>query len=456
MSPLRRLAVATGGLALGALVFAATRGEAPDTAMTAVVQRGALTVELSATGTLRPVASLTYRSPLPGRELEIVAMVAEGTRVEVGDLLVRFDATELQEDLDRLQQELRQLRLDLQVAHAQRQEAEAALQMTIEGDGALTVEEARLRAQAAERKTARLRAELDELRPLLERGFITRDELARTVTELEQAEDDLAFARRRSEIAVRLTQPREKQRASLQLAQRHAEIENLSGRVEAAEQRLRQLHDIVAACDVHAERAGLVVHEMYLNASPRRKVRVGDRVTASQAVLTIPEVSRMVVEASVGESEMHRLRPGQPAVIHVEAFPELRLTGSVVRIGTLAAIAQDRPLDGRRFDVVVEVDPNTADLRPEMTARADVLVGRLDDAVLVPVTAIVADGPMLRAHVASPLRLESRTVEVGLSNGRLVEVKSGLQVGERVMLVDPLAPEPPSSSASSPYAAATQ
>src|SRR5262245_43325291 len=86
---------------LGAIgVFAFVRSEtAFDASTTATVRRGALTPTLTVAGLLKPVQSISYHSPLTGRESEITFLAPEGTRVTDGDLLIRFDAVPLQRDL---------------------------------------------------------------------------------------------------------------------------------------------------------------------------------------------------------------------------------------------------------------------------------------------------------------------------------------------------------------------
>src|SRR5262245_6226905 len=258
--------------------------------LTAVVRRGTLTPKLTATGTLRPAQSITYRSPLGGREAEITFLVPEGTRVSEGDLLVRLDATELQRDLERAVQERRQAQVDLQVAEIDRQEGQTAVDSLAEGEGALSIDEAKTRLQLAEKKVARLQEEHDTLAPLLEKGFITREELRKTADELEQANEELALTRRRAEILIERTHPRDRQRAQLQLAQKNAQRENVLARVTETAARVKLLQDQLENSSLYARRPGLVVYEEFLAASPRRKVRVGDRVTSSQGLLTIPEV----------------------------------------------------------------------------------------------------------------------------------------------------------------------
>jgi HlyD family secretion protein len=424
------------------------RRNAVDASMTAVVQRGTLTSQLTTSGTLRPIQSLTYRSQIVGREVEILALAPEGSRVQEGDLLVRLDSTELERDVERMRQDLRQLQMDLQVAHSERQDAEATVKMVTEGEGALTVDEARTRLQLAQKKAERLRQEFEQLKPLLDKGFITRDELARTSNELEQAEEELSLARKRADVVVQLTHPREKQRAALQLAQKQSQLENVVGRVQEAELRLQQMTALVESCAIYARRPGLVVYEEFMNASPRRKVRVGDRVSPTQGLVTIPEVNRMLVEASVGEAEVHRVQPGQAASVRVEAFPSLRLTGRVVRVGTLASASVERPLDDKRFDLIIELDATNAELRPEMTARADILVGMRQNVLLLPVNAVFEEQGAFVAHVPGIAGLETRRLELGESNDQFVEVVSGVGENDRVMLVAPApgASAPPAAS----------
>lgn len=211
----RRRLAALAALAVCLLAGAAWwRGSRVNAPLVAIVRKGPLTARLTTSGILRPVQSITYRSPLAGRESEILDLAPEGARVKEGDLLTRLDVTELQRDLERARQELRQAQMELQVAHVERQEAEATAKAVSEGEGALTVEEARTRLQIAQRKAERLRQEYGQLKPLLDKGFITRDELKKTSDELEQADEELTLARKRTDVVVGLSHPRELQRAA--------------------------------------------------------------------------------------------------------------------------------------------------------------------------------------------------------------------------------------------------
>jgi HlyD family secretion protein len=427
-----------------------------DRALTVAVRRGTLNLRLTETGVLRPAQSITYRAPLAGRELEITFLAPEGIHVNEGDLILRLDTGELEAEVRRATQDLRQAQMDLQSSGIERQEAAAGLDSLEQGEKSLGLDEARVQLRVAEKKVERLRSEVEALKPLLTKGFITRDELERSSFELEQAEAEVQLARKKAEIYVERTYPHDRERARLTLAQKAAQEINVQQRVQEAAARLEELRGAYQRCTVYAERPGLIVYEEYLAANPRRKVRVGDRVTRSQGLITIPEVGHMVVESSVDEAVVHKLQPGLPATVRLDAYPDLTLTGKVGRVGTLARAAFDRPFEDKRFDLVIDVDPTQADLRPEMTARVDVLLGELADRLLLPVNAVFDHEGVMVAHVVHLWGLETRRLDLGENSDLFVEVRSGLSAGERVTLVEPAAGAEPAGGAPGGAAAASK
>lgn len=416
-----------------------------DPLLSAVVQRSDLTATVTTSGIVRPMRSLTYRSPIAGRDAEIRELAPEGTRVNEGDLIVRLDTTDLERERDRVRQDLEQARIDVQVADGEWEEAGAALKAVAEGEGTLTVDEARATLQAAERRVERLRQEFGQMKPLLDKGFITREELAKTGDLLEESETDLSLARKRTDIVVQMTHPRERQRATVVLAQKASQLARARSRVLETEARLTAFSELIDACVIHASGAGLVVYEEFLGANPRRKIRVGDRVYSTQGLITIPEVDRLVIETSVSEAEVRRVKPGQTATVRAEAFPDLKLTGTVTRVGTLATTSINRPFEEKRFDLIISLDQAPADLRPEMTARADIIVGSKSRVLVVPVTAVFEQQGRSVVYVLGGSGLEARVVDAGDSSDQIVEILSGLREGERVSLNRPTSPPSPSA-----------
>lgn len=429
------LAAGLAGSVLAAGLLGLRGSPADDSAFTWVVDRGDLVAELVEAGTLRAARSLTYRSPVNGRELEIVQLTEEGSRVVEGDVLARLETRDLEADLRQAESNVQDVALARQVADLELLEATAELESTRDGEGALTLEESRANLTLTEKKVDRLQREVRNLEPLLERGFITGEELERSQAELEAAEAELTIARRRARVLVEQTHPVGQRRAELQLAQKRAQRDAVNRRLVAARRRVAEIGGLIERCTIRARGPGLIVHEEFMASSPRRKVRIGDRVTPSQGIVRVVEVSRMLVDTSVPERSVHRVHPGQPVTVRLEAFPDLALSGRVASIGVLARIARERMVETKRFDVTVELDPAAAELRPEMTARVDIRVGERRDVVRLPVNALFERDGMTMVNALRGGRAELRQVELGEQNRQFAEVVAGVGEGDRVLIV---------------------
>lgn len=439
MTKTRAIVVGGGVVAvLGSTVaLAMYRGSTSDGIPNATAQRQDLRVMVAETGILRPARSLTYRSPLAGREVEVTFLAPEGTYVAEGDLIAQLDTSELARDLERATQTERQSALDERLAVADEEDAHSGVDSASNGEKAIELEDIEAKLALMQRKVARLRAEHDGLEPLLVKGYITKDELDRSAMELEQAQVDADATRRRATLIRGSVYPREQRRAQLLLEQRRAQVESARERHRENSAMIGALRTTIDACRIYAKQAGLVVHEELISANPRRKVRVGDRVTVTQGLVTIPDLDHMLLDTSVRESDVGRLRVDQPVLIAIDAFPSARFSGRVAVIGALGRTAIDRPFEEKRFDVTIGVDGVNRQLRPEMTARAAIVVTERRQALVVPVSAIFDRGGHGAVYVQRHWRYEQHDVQTGESNDSEVEVIDGLVPGDRVALTDP-------------------
>ena len=130
------------------------------------------------------------------------------------------------------------------------------------------MEEARTGLQRAQKRVGRLQEEYDHLKPLMDKGFITREELAKTGDQLDEAEDALALAKKRTDVLVRMAHPREQKRASLQLSQKASQLGHAQARTQETQVRLNLLRQLIDACIIYARGPGMVVYEELLSANP--------------------------------------------------------------------------------------------------------------------------------------------------------------------------------------------
>jgi multidrug efflux pump subunit AcrA (membrane-fusion protein) len=142
---------------------------------------------------------------------------------------------------------------------------------------------------------------------------------------------------------------------------------------------------------------------------------------------------------------LHKVERNQKVGVRVEAYPDLRLTGAVVRVGTLAQEEKDRR-GAKFFSVTVQVNESEPRLRPGMTARVEIEVEERAKALFVPLEAIFERDGRSVVYLAGR-RPRPREVVLGPSSADFVVIEKGLSRGERVLLRDPEAALPEFSGA---------
>jgi HlyD family secretion protein len=441
----------------------------------AEVQEGPFQVAIVEGGTLQALRSVTYASTIQSNQAKIVALAPEGKMVKKSDLLILFDAAPFEEDirrnqalLEQAQAELMKSQQDLKLQSIQNQEDMTAARLKVErsdlelkdiqeGKGRLKEEEAVAAVANAERELQKARSALNDLKPLLAEGFITRTELERAEQLVAKAEEDLTLAKRRRDAFLGFGRPVELSQAradasqsketlrqlesagAFRTEQKRAAVSSAESRIAEAASKLSLAKEQLARTEVRADVDGIVVYKDVFFGSEQRKPQVGDQVWANQPLLILPDISKMVVETKVRETDIHKVEKTQRVDIRVEAYPDLALTGEVTLVGTLAQEEKDRR-GAKFFGVTILVRETEPRLRPGMTARVEIRVQERAQALFVPLEAVFEKEGRTLAYVASGRRAVARDVVLGPSNADFVVVEKGLARGERVCLRDPGAP----------------
>ena len=150
--------------------------------------------------------------------------------------------------------------------------------------------------------------------------------------------------------------------------------------------------------------------------------------------VTIIDLERLQVDAYVDEVDIGKVTVGQQTVFTVDAFPATEFEGKVSAIYPKAVI-QDNVVN---YDVVVDIEtPYHGRLRPEMTANVTVFLEEREGVLAVPAKAVQRERGKNVVYVQTDGRAEPREIKVGWRDGQWIEVASGLQEGETVLLEAP-------------------
>jgi HlyD family secretion protein len=441
---------------------------------TARVQEGPFHVTITEAGTLQALRSMTYASTIQSNQAKIVALCPEGKLVQKDDLLILFDAAPFEEEIRRnqallsqAQADLVKARQDVNLQHIQNQEELATARLKVErsdlelkdvqeGKGRLKEDEAEAAVGNAERDLKKAEGALADLTPLLAEGFITKAELERAEQQVSRAREDLSLAHRRRDSLLNFGRPLElaqarsdavqsketarqlEAAASYRTAQKRAAIDAAESRIEEASSKLDLAKAQLARTEVRADVPGIVVYKEVFFGSEQRKPQVGDQVWANQPLIILPDISTMVVETKVRETDIHKVEKNQQVKVRVEAYPDLKLTGAVTLVGTLAQEEKDRR-GTKFFGVTIEIKEREPRLRPGMSARVELQVESLAQALFVPLEAVFEREGRHVVYVVDRRSIRPVDVVLGPSNQDFAVVLQGLRRSERVCLRDPAA-----------------
>jgi hypothetical protein len=310
--------------------------------------------------------------------------------------------------------------------------------------------------QVAMKEEGQAKANLEGTRRLFEKGFVTKidlekDEIANENNRLKvqtavTARDlflKYEFPKTAEEALSKYSEAvrelaRARKAAISKLAQAEAKLKSGQGQYNIQARQRKEFYEQQDKCTIAATRPGLVVYggggdEDYYGGG--EQVREGASVRERQAIITIPDMTKMSVRVKIHESYIKKVKKGQKARITVDAFPDTVLDGEVTQVGVLPD-SRNRWMnpDMKVYLTTITIKGTNDWLKPGMSAKVEVFANCLSNVVYVPVQAVSPLEGKQVCYLANGGKPECRTVEVGDFNDEFIEIKSGLKEGERVLL----------------------
>ncbi len=394
------LTLSAGVLVLAGAYAAIGRTAVPDVP-TAEVLKGEFVDTLEIRGEIRPLRSIVLSSPMQAGELQIVKLAKNGTPVQAGDVVVQFDGSTLRRTVEEKQSELRQADAEIEQARAQAQ--------LVEEQNATALMKARYDIE---------RARLD-----LNKGD--------TVSRIENEQAKLTL----KDCEGRLRELEEKIRSDRTSAE--ADLAARQRKREKALFDLRRADQGLQSLELKAPSAGMVnLLTNFRSGSMfggEQEFREGDRAWPGAAILELPDLTSVHLEARLDESDRGRLQADQEATVRIEAVPGRDFKARIRNISVLAKVDFSSGWPPQRnFDlnlVLLDVDPK---IRPGMTATARIATGRVPDVVLVPAEAMFQrDGAPVVYKLARSEFVET-PVEVQRRGKEQSIIAAGISPGDRI------------------------
>lgn len=361
------------GLAAAALLLVLLAGRGKDVTEVTVCEADTrrITDAIPASGKIRPVVEVKISPDVSGEIVEL--NFKEGDTVQEGDVVLK-------------------IRQDLYLSQVEQAEA------------ALSSLQADYKRQLAETEQAEVNFRRSE--------FLYKEK-AISQAEYETARSNLAVMKERSNVAA---------------------YSMRSGRAQ-----LKEMNENLKKTTVTAPMSGVI---------SRLSVEKGERVVgtsqmAGTEMLRIADFSRMEVIVDVGENDIVRIAPGDSATVEVDAYPGRIFKGTVTQIANSAKNIGTTFEQVTNFEVRIEMvsesysdllEKDKATLLPGMSATVSIMTGDLDGCTAVPLQSVFSrDRKTFVWVVGEKAAVSSREVETGIQDISHIEIRKGLEAGERIV-----------------------
>jgi HlyD family secretion protein len=366
------------------------KGDPIDPNRIAKVTRGDVARSVVATGDIQPITKVEVKSKASGIVQKLYVDIND--RVSKGQQLAQLDQQEIQAQVD--------------AQRAQLASAEANV-TTYEAN----IEQDKVNAAAPD--LPMYKATLDRNVEMNKEGIVSHQTLD------DANRDYLAALTRRNS-------------AQAQVGVDTAKLKQARAQVLQSQASLKQLEEQLGYTTIVAPMDGVILS---------RDVEMGDAVSSilvlgstATLVMTEGDTSEVYVQGKVDEADIAHVYMGQPARIKVESFRDRTFNGKVTKIAPMG-VEKDNVTT---FEVRVSINNPGGELKANMTANAEILLDEHKGVLTIPENAVLYDNQK-NASVQIPDKHQKEgfrkiPVTVGLSNGSVTEIISGLKEGDQVVL----------------------
>jgi RND family efflux transporter MFP subunit len=155
---------------------------------------------------------------------------------------------------------------------------------------------------------------------------------------------------------------------------------------------------------------------------------------SAPTLIVVADLTKLQVDAYVDETDIGKIKIGQPVIVNVDAFPNHTFHGEVTKVASGATIEEGVVT----YDVTISLHYRRFALKPDMTAEVTFLTGQLNNVVIVPAVAVNVGVNGSTVSVVTVVngkqKITSTPVQTGGSDGVNTQITSGLTPGQTIVL----------------------
>ncbi len=358
-------------------------------------------LHIPATGEITGLESTPVATPSTrGGGLKVAWLIPEGSFVDAGDVVVRYDNVEARLNLERQENTLE--------ANEERTKVASGKQATDE------------KVLAYDRTDAEKEYEYAMT-------VMPQDETIFSKWEIIEAKINAGFAKERIDFLAN------KGRVQKRIARSDQQI--LAIERSKAEAEMTVAKQTLANLELKAPKGGLVLYRRDRNRDPQ----VGDDSWPGQVLVEIIDLAALQARLYVLERDAGSLAKGNEVMVRLDSIPEKEYHGTVRSVATLAQpLERNSPL--KYFITEVTITNAGADLkriRPGMSLKADVILEKYDSCFVVPASAVTTKESRQLVYIQDKDKFVPRPVQVGAATHGQATILEGVKEGEVIAMRNP-------------------
>ena len=438
---------------------------------TAVARVTTLVDKVVEQGVLESQSTVNGNCEIDDHENKIIFLEKEGLPVKKGQIVAKFDDSEIKEEINERQMRVNEATAAVETAKqelvVQKDENETSLRTArqtltfadldlkkyLEGDYKVKKSEIEQGISEAQTAVDQANRDMQNTRALVKRGFreyqqleeakqvvksanlklINAKQKLATLEEFEHVKTSAEFEGKAVEakhaLAIAETT------AKAKLAKAKDALKNAEAGLKIQKNRLKEQQKDLERHVMKAPQDGNFTLARNDWRGNGEKLHEGAVVYRNQPVFILPDMKRMQVKVGIHETLVSKVKEGQKAIIKVDAFSGVAVSGVVKAVSQMSA--STRWERSNNYSVIVTIDsfPDDIVLKPGMNAEVEIHAGRYEDRLAVPIQAVTSFGRKKYVFKqTSDGEFKATEVETEKSTISFVAIESGLEKGDVVAL----------------------
>lgn len=371
--------------------------------------------------------------------ITILEVVPEGTLVKQGDLLVRLDASAL--DQERLQQKIVVNTAQALVVQSDNTLAAAKIARREYLEGTFKQEEKTILGEVfvAEQSLRSAQLSFDSAQRLAAKGILSPLQLEGAKYAVDNARNQLEAAQTKLDVLRKYTREKMLKQFDSDIATADAKLNADNSSLQLEQDKLKDVEEQIEKCVIKAPQNGQVVYANKYSgrsggSSAEFVVEAGSMVREQQPIIRLPDSNNMQVKALINEARITKVRRGLPVTIRVDALKDEMMQGEVIKVNQYAEPGSWSSGNVKKYAAIVRITNPPEELRTGMNAEVRIHIESRPDVLQVPVQALVDHKGEFFVLVRNGENLETRQVTVSSTNDKVAVIDKGLALNDSVVL----------------------